>query len=141
MRSEPMRLGSYLVLLTLATLLPMAVFAAIVGYLLIEHQREPFSRGAQERTLALLTAVDAELWSSLTTVQALAVMPSLQDGDLRYFRRVARQVLASQRDWLNIELAQPDGRRVMSLAITAGAPLPAIGEPEEGFDRVIQTAG
>jgi len=133
-----MRLGSYLVLLTLATLLPMAVFAAIVGYILIEHQRETFSRGAQERTLALLTAVDAELWSSLTTVQALAVMPSLQDGDLRYFRRVARQVLASQRDWLNIELAKPDGQQLMNLSVPEGARLP-LAEPDETFEEVAKT--
>src|SRR5439155_14992976 len=82
--------------------------------------------------------VDAELWSSLSTVQALAVMPSLQDGDLHYFRRVARQVLASQRDWLNIELAQPDGQQVMNLAIPEGVRLPS-AEPDETFEELAKT--
>ena len=45
-----MKLRSYLVALTLAAVLPVAIFASILGAFLVEQQRETFRRGAQERT-------------------------------------------------------------------------------------------
>jgi PAS domain S-box-containing protein len=134
-----MRLRSYLVSLSLATLLPLAVFAGVVGYLLVEEQRETFRRGAEERTLALLTAVDAELRGSIDTIQALSLTASLAEGDLVYFRESARRVLASQPDWINIDLALPDGQRVMDLLAAGDAPLPPIQRVEKSFDLVLQT--
>jgi len=50
---------THLILVALATLLPLAILAGIVGWLLVQGQRESFRRGAEERTLALLTAVGA----------------------------------------------------------------------------------
>ena len=55
-----MTLRSYLLLLTLATLLPVAIFAAVVGVLLVDSQRDTFRRGAEERTLAVLTALEVQ---------------------------------------------------------------------------------
>ena len=62
-------------------LLPVATFAAIVGYFLVEEQRETFRRGAEERTRALLTAVDAELRGSIDTIEALSQVTSLAEDD------------------------------------------------------------
>jgi PAS domain S-box-containing protein len=119
-------LRAYLVSLTLATLLPVAIFAGIVGYFLVEEQRETFRRGAEERTLALLTAVDAELRGSIATIGALGLVQSLAEDDLDYFRETAQRLLASQPHWININLARPDRQRLVDLLAPEGAALPPI---------------
>ena len=124
-------LRAYLVSLTLATLLPVAIFAAIVGYFLVEEQRETFRRGAEERTLALLTAVDAELRGSIDAVEALSQVMSLAEDDLAYFRGTAKRVLAGQPHWTNINLARPDRQRLVDLLAPEGAALPPITDDGE----------
>jgi PAS domain S-box-containing protein len=126
-----MPLRAYLVSLTLATLLPVAIFAGIVGYFLVEEQRETFRHGAEERTLALLTAVDAELRGSSDTIGALGLVKSLAEDDLDYFRETAKRLLASQPHWININLARPDRQRLLDLLAPEGAALPPITDDGE----------
>ena len=135
-----MTLRSYLVGLTLATLLPVALFAGTVGYFLVEEQRETFRIGAEARTLAVLTAVDTELDASMSTLNALATLPALDDGDLVSLRDQAQRILAAQPHWVNVNLARPDGQQVMNLQVPPGAPLPNIGELDGSFARLRQTA-
>jgi hypothetical protein len=47
-----MKLRGHLLLLTLATLLSMIVFALVASVLLAKHEQATFRRSAQERTLA-----------------------------------------------------------------------------------------
>ena len=47
--------------------------------------------------------------------QALASVPSLTDGDLPYFRRVAAHILESQPGWISISLASADGKARISV--------------------------
>ena len=131
-----MTLRSYLVGLTLATLLPVAFFAATVGYFLVSEQRETFRAGAEARTLAVLTAVDHELNASISILSALATLPSLDEGDLAAFRLQAQRTLATLPQWSNINLALPDGQQVMNLQVPPGAPLPDIGELDGSFHRL-----
>ncbi len=119
-----MRLRAYLVSLALATLLPVAIFAAVVGYFLVKEQRDTFRRGAEARTLAVSTAVDAELNGSIATLLALSTLPALDDGDFAAFRVRAERILATQPAWSNINLAMPSGQQVMNLQRPPGAPLP-----------------
>jgi len=132
-------LRSYLVGLTLATLLPVALFAGAVGYFLVQEQRETFRTGAEARTLAVLTAVDTELEASVSTLNALATLPALDEGDLVTFRDRAQRILATQPQWVNVNLARPDGQQVMNLLVPAGVPLPNIGELDGSFARLRQT--
>jgi hypothetical protein len=44
-----MKLRSYLIALTLAAVLPLAVFAAAIGAFVLDQQRETFRRGAHDR--------------------------------------------------------------------------------------------
>ena len=133
------RLRSYLVFLALATLLPVAVFGAIVGYFLVEEQRETFRRGAEERTLAVLTAVDTELQGSIGTLEALATLPALDDADLTGVRQLAERILARQPGWQNINVALPSGQQVLNLQVPQGAPLPNIGALDGSFARLRAT--
>ena len=77
---ERMTLRSYLVLLALATLLPVAVFAVVVGVLLVDSQRDTFRHGAQERTLAVLTALELELTGANQPITPPATRPASAAG-------------------------------------------------------------
>ena len=53
----------------------------MLAALLVERQRETFQRAAVERSLSILTAIDAELNSSITTLTALATSRTLDPDD------------------------------------------------------------
>ncbi|HXH81739.1 MAG TPA: ATP-binding protein [Candidatus Tectomicrobia bacterium] len=124
-----MRLRSHLLVLALGTLLPMVVFAAVAAWLFVQNERETFERGARDRMLAILTAVDTELQSSINTLDALATSRHLDTDDLRAFHVDARRVLESHPDWITINLALPTGEQVLNVLRPLGALLPMIAEP------------
>ncbi|HZM34899.1 MAG TPA: cache domain-containing protein [Burkholderiales bacterium] len=135
-----MRLRSYLVSLALATVLPVAVFGAIVGYFLVGEQRDTFRRGAEARVLAITTAVDAELQGMVSSLDALSRVESLANRDFTYFRATAKRFLETHPHWTSINLARPDGERVLDPLATEGAALPPIQRFEPSFERALQTA-
>jgi signal transduction histidine kinase len=132
-----MPLRAYLISLTLATLLPVAIFAGIVVYFLRAEQRETFRQGAEARTLAVSTAVDAALHGSIATLEALATLPALEEGDVATLRDRAERILATQPDWSNINLALPSGQQIMNLQRPAGAPLPNVARLDPLWQRVV----
>jgi signal transduction histidine kinase/CheY-like chemotaxis protein len=113
-----------LFLLTLCVLLPVLGFAAYVSYLLVQQDRQSIERGAMQRTRALMTAIDAELRGSVTSLQLLATSQALDKGDLRAFHAEARRALASQPDWLTITLWAPPGVQVLNALAPLDRPLP-----------------
>jgi len=131
-------LRSHLVVLTLVTLLPMIVFAVVASALFVRRERATFERGATERTLALLTAVDAELQGSIAALEVLATSDTLDTRDLKAFQAEAVRILRNQPDWLTINLAPPSGQQVVNVLRPFGSDLPRIAE-RESFDRVLQT--
>ena len=133
-----MKLRSHLLVLTFGTLLPMIAFAVIAAVLFSQKERSTFQRGATERTLALLTAVDTELRRSITTLEALATSAHLDTGDLRAFHAEGARVLTSQRDWFTINLAPTSAQQVVNVVRPFGTELPVIAE-RPSFDRVLQT--
>ena len=126
-----MRLRSHLTVLALLTLLPLSIFACVVGYFLVEQQRETLIRTVQERARALASAVDAELNGSIKTLEALAAVESLKHLDLKYFRRTTANILSTQANWVNINVALPDRRRLFDLLAADGAALPPITDDGE----------
>jgi signal transduction histidine kinase len=133
------KLRSYLTVLTLATLVPVAIFALIIGANLVEQERTTFRRGAQEQVRALSTAIDASLNGSITTLEAFSLSPSLDAADLGAFRRAAEILLAGHSEWVNINLALPDGQQVVNLRLPEGAPLPDIGTLDDSLERLLRT--
>ena len=133
-----MALRSYLAALTIATLLPLAAFAAILGHFLIERERETFQRGVEEHVNAISIAIDSQLRASIATLQAFALSPSLDTGDLAYFRRAASSVLSGQPDWVNINLALPNGQQVVNLLAPQGAKLPNLRAVDTSFERLVE---
>lgn len=133
-----MRLRSHLLLLTLFTLLPMVIFGITAVAFAVQREKSVFERGARERTLALLTAVDTELEGHKTSVQALAASRNLEGDDLPAFYDEANRTLGKQPRWRDINLALPNGKRLFDAALPLEAERPPIGE-RESFDEAVRS--
>ena len=105
-----MKLRSHLVLLAFGTIVPVAIFATAAAAWLVDKERATVLAGAEHRAQTLLTALEAELRGHLSTLDGLAAHPSLEDGDIPYFRRAISNALISHPDWLNVTLSLPGGR-------------------------------
>jgi signal transduction histidine kinase/CheY-like chemotaxis protein len=133
-----MRLRSHLLVMTVATMAPVVLLAVIVAVLLVKRERDSIQDATVDRAVAVMSAVDAELRGSLTTLGALAASVHLRTGDLRAFRADAIRILESNPAWLNVSLALPDGQRVADTVLPPDKPLPPVGE-RETFDLVLVT--
>jgi signal transduction histidine kinase/ActR/RegA family two-component response regulator len=133
------KLRNYLALLALGAILPVALFGAIVGSFMLEHNRATFQRGAQERALAMMTAVDAEIGGSIATAEALGASLDIDSGDFQEFREVAQRILRTQPDWSNINLALPSGQQVVNLQRPEGAPLHSIAGVDDSLAKIHAT--
>lgn len=120
-----MKLRTSLFQLVVGTVIPLVVLASVLGYLLVEREKETFQKGALDRNRAFMTAVDAEIRGHLSTLTALAAAESLASKDLRRFYRDAISVLKSQPDWQNVIMAIPSGQQIINAARPYGARLPA----------------
>ena len=135
---QPISLRANLIRLVLAAIIPLVVFSVAMVVRLDRDGRAAFQRGAIERTLALLTAVDTQLKSSITTLGALASSDHLDAGDLRSFHEVALRVLRTQPQWYTIHLASPSGRKLLDVAQPFGAKLSTI-EERVSFEQVLDS--
>ena len=133
-----MRLRSHLIALVLAVLLPMIVFSALAIVMLDRYQRTNTERAALELSRALTSAVDEALRSTITTLEALTTVRSLEDEDLRAFDREVRRVLTTQPDWYDVILLAPDGRQLIHTSRPWGTPLPTAAEPAS-VEQVVAT--
>jgi PAS domain S-box-containing protein len=116
---------------------PLLIFAVAMVIRLGKEERATFQRGATERTRALLTALDAELGSSITVLEALATWDYFDSDDLQSFYEDATRVLRSQPSWVTLNLALPTGQQLINLQRPFGTQLPNIVE-RQSFDQVLQ---
>lgn len=130
-----MRLRNRLLLLVLAALLPVALFAAATAWLHAGEQHATFRRGAEERTLALLSAVDAELLGTARAVQVLSHSENLASGDMPRFRVTAERVAAAHPHWHTLRVARPNGTIVLDLRLAAGEAPPPRPPGEQAVDK------
>ncbi|TMG99368.1 MAG: response regulator [Betaproteobacteria bacterium] len=137
-RERSLTIRSHLLLLASGAVLPVLVFAVVVSVILVEQERRTFERGAIERARAMMSAVDASLRGSLSTLQALAASRALAAGDLGGFRESALRLLPTQPAWHNITLGHPSGERIVDVLTAPGAPLPPILDLASA-ERVVKT--
>ena len=125
----------YLVLLTLAILLPVLVFSAILyfRYYNAEHARIEADLENDARQLSL--TVDRDIAGLQYTVQTLATSDRISEGDLVGFYQQAQRVRAIA--GVNILLRTPDGQQVVNTRVEQGTPLPL--EPLPGDKQVLET--
>ena len=133
-----MKLRSHLVVLMVGTLLPMVILAIAGALWLIERERSTFERGATERVRAVMTAVDSELRSSITTLYALAALRQVAAEDLKTVHVELVRALASQPDWLGLSFADTSGQQLLNARYPYGSKLPPIRE-RESLERCLKT--
>ena len=136
--ARPWSLRSILILLVVTAFVPLLVFAIAMVILSARSEREVFERGATERTRALITAVDAELKNSISTLEALATSDRLDGGDLRGFYDEAGRVLKSQPGWRNVIVSSPSGESLLNLLRPLDSNLEPVVE-QRSFDQVLKT--
>jgi len=126
-----------LLALAAAGIVPIAAMSAIGFYLLLRQQQVQAERVGLELARALATAVDAELRSSTSVLEALATTAALDRNDTSGFRERAQRVLNTQPNWAAVLLADPAGHRLMDTRFASPAPQP-LAEPLS-FDTVVRT--
>ena len=119
-----MNLRNRLLVMTLGTLVPLIVVAALMVGLLVQNERESARRGASDRARAFMSAVDAELRGSIGTLQALAASGEVAAGDLATFHRRLAEVKESRPEWFGIALVRADGQQLVNPRVPFGSPLP-----------------
>jgi signal transduction histidine kinase/CheY-like chemotaxis protein len=124
-----MRLRSNLILLVIATALPLVVLAVLASYLLVSHEQANFARAVMDRNRAFMSAVDVEIKGHVTSLQAIASRRSIVQGDMKAAHEDLIAVQRTQPWWLNVFLSSPDGRQLVNSLVPHGSPLPAPIDP------------
>jgi signal transduction histidine kinase/ActR/RegA family two-component response regulator len=127
-----------LFVLVAAGILPVAVMAGLGLVALARQQRAQAQRVGLELARSVATAVDAELRSSVSLVEALATTPTLDQDDLDAYRVRAERVLRVQPAWSALVLSDPAGTSLVDTRFPTGAALPAV-EDRASFDRLVRT--
>jgi len=109
----------------------LLIFAVIIAALLEKQQQTSLERSFRDTVRALTVAVDHELTSSISALQALATSEHLDTGDLKLFYREAQRVVATHPGWITINLTDLSGQQLINVYRPFGAQLPSIGHLED----------
>jgi signal transduction histidine kinase/ActR/RegA family two-component response regulator len=129
-------LGRRLFFTIVVGLLPVAALAFYTLFQSAQGQKEDIIGGAQGTMRAIVSAVDAELTSSLASLDALAGSPRLAGGDLSGFDAEARALIARRPTWSNIVLSTPSAQQVINTYFPFGATLQKSSYPES-IDEIV----
>ncbi|MGZ3182161.1 MAG: sensor histidine kinase [Telluria sp.] len=125
-----------LFVIVLGAVLPLVVFSYLVLTDYAQRQRTHLIDAAQNTMRATMAAIDAELETSIASLDALAGSPRLQVDDLTGFRSEAFELL-QRRGWANVVLSTPAAGQVLNLRVAPGQPLPGHLDPST-FTDVLQ---
>jgi PAS domain S-box-containing protein len=129
---------AHLVVLVLAALLPVLLFATILVVYRAREERAAIENGMRDTARALATAVDRELASSITALRAFAASQHLESHDVRTFYEDARRVVATHPNWVAVSLFMPTGAQLLNTLQALGTPLPSPLDAES-FERILAT--
>jgi|GEM_PF-2225579 len=125
-----MKLRTHLIILVVAALLPVLIFAGVMLVQFSNQQRSAVENGLVDTARALSLAVDRELAVSIRTLEQLATSEHLDSGELRKFYDQASRTLKIEPSWEAILLIDPFGQQVINLRVPFGTPLPETGAPQ-----------
>ena len=132
-QADHVKLRTQLFLLVSGTVIPLLALAAVLAYILLQHESETFRDGARDRNRAFMSAVDAELRGHIKTLEALATSDDLERNDLQSFYAEATRVLAAQPGWSQVILSDGEGRQLgqhaLAVRVAPGACDPSCAEP------------
>ena len=125
-----------LVMLAVATALPLVALASFAILRTVEAQRAEIKQDVIHRVENLLWDVDRQIAAIEAELQVLAASPSLQDGDFAAFDRQMREALKIR--GTSIVLHDTKGQQLLSTNRPFGEPLPRATNTEM-HDRVVAT--
>jgi len=114
--SRPIALNAYLNRLIIGALVPLLIFSIFMMVLFARQEQASRRRGLESTARALILAVDQEITSSITTLEALATSESLDVGAVNVFRAIAARILGTQDGWQSLSVFDPEGRRLATIA-------------------------
>ena len=97
-----MRIRAHLLVLILAALLPVLVFATIMTARFWELQREAFEQQFLERVRALRLAADTELQNTIRTLRALAASTADAEPPFPALKVELDDFVATESGWATI---------------------------------------
>ena len=114
--SQPISLNSYLIRLIIGALGPLLVFSVFMMVLFARQEQANRRRGLEGTARSVALAVDQEIKSSITNLEALATSEPLDVGAVNVFQQaVAARFLKTQNDWRSLTLFNPLGQPVASV--------------------------
>src|SRR5688572_25283395 len=113
--SRPISLNAYLIRLIIGVVGPLLVFAIFMMILLARQEQASRRRGLESAARSLSLAIDQEVKSSITKLEALATSEPLDVGAVNVFQAVAARFLKTQDSWRSLMLFTPRGVRVASV--------------------------
>ncbi len=130
------REAHYLAALCISLVLPILVFAALIGWYYIDAERSRLEERAREVTQTVRTAIENDLTGLTAIVATLATNRALTEGDYDVFDRRAREI--ARRIGINIVVRDVDGQQMVNTRVEREADLPRAVVP--AFDEeVIRT--
>ena len=118
-------LRARLVLLVVATILPLTGFTLARRYFDYREAVENAGRKTLELSRSLAVAVGKDLQARIAVLQVLARSRALAEDNLEIFRLQSEAVIAEQFPGSSILLLRPDGQQVMNTRLPPGVALPA----------------
>lgn len=111
-----------LLILVLATMLPLAIFSAAVVLWIADLQGREARQGLTNTDRALSLAMDEQIETWRTALAALATSPALDSGDTAAFHVQAEAMVRRFGGW--IAVSRPSGQQIVNTLEPPGAPLP-----------------
>jgi signal transduction histidine kinase len=133
-----MRLRSHLIILVVAALVPVLIFAGVMIVAFGREQQRSVENGLLDTARALSLAVDRELLVWIGILETLASSEFLDSGDLKNFYNEALRVQEARKDLETIVLADPARKQLLNVRRPFGSALPDI-QPSDQFRRVVET--
>ena len=121
--SSPIKLRWHLVLLVLATVLPLLLFTSLLIRQEIKQQQLNADRALRDTVRALSLAVDREIYSAQAVLETLAGSQAIDEGNLQRFYRLAEAAVAKRQNaW--VVLLDLTGHQLINTDRPFGATLP-----------------
>ena len=136
--SQPLSLNSYLIRLIVGALGPLLVFSIFMMVLFARQEQANRKRGLEGTARSVALAVDQEIRSSITNLEALATSEPLDVGAVNVFKEaIAARFLKTQDDWRSLTLFNPLGQPLAIVKQVADVEVTSISR--ESLQEVMQT--
>jgi PAS domain S-box-containing protein len=119
-RLSSLRLRAILALLVLTTLVPLGIFAGWLIFRSWQQQQAIVERRSVETARAVMVAVDQEMESVRSSLQAFAVTEVLDAPDRARFNQTALRLVPTQPGWHAVLLVHPSGAVIADTALPSG---------------------